>query len=528
MQAINKAGMCRILAGAGLLLANGPDLVALGGTPPGSLIGVTWNSTTEENEIRTVDPNTGTSSVVNTLTFDTGYWWPYTFGLYAPVGRCYATSSSNTLYVLDTTTGELLWTVPFDIEMQEWMPAGNGLLIGIGWNSTTQENELRTADPATGIWSFLNSFTFDTGYWFALSFSVDPSVGQCYATSSSNTLYVLDTTTGELLWTVPFSRPMQAWRPADNGLLIGIGRNDTTEENEICIADSATGVWSVLNSFAFDSGVWWVETFRVDPSVGRCYATSNSNTLHVFDISTGELLWTAPLDASFQIWDVFPDLASFCYVEGGCEEHISHVVVGDIDCSSGCDGYGNHTDLSTEMDTGADYAITVTNGMPVYPEAQCGIWVDWNQDLDFDDAGETVAVTGSPGVGPYTATITPPGGAAPGDTRMRIRIRREGALEPCGTTWYGEVEDYTITVVPGAIPGDLDSSGCVDLSDLAQLLSNYGTVDGMAYEDGDLDGDEDVDLADLAALLAHYGEGCDSLGGKRTGGGQTLLRRANP
>jgi len=56
------------------------------------------------------------------------------------------------------------------------------------------------------------------------------------------------------------------------------------------------------------------------------------------------------------------------------------------------------------------------------------------------------------------------------------------------------------------IPGDLDGDGDVDLTDLAQLLANYGTTEGATYEDGDLDGDGDVDLTDLAILLSHYGE----------------------
>jgi len=57
-------------------------------------------------------------------------------------------------------------------------------------------------------------------------------------------------------------------------------------------------------------------------------------------------------------------------------------------------------------------------------------------------------------------------------------------------------------------PGDLDGDNDVDLSDLAQLLGNYGMTSGATYEDGDLDGDGDVDLADLAALLGVYGTTC--------------------
>ena len=56
--------------------------------------------------------------------------------------------------------------------------------------------------------------------------------------------------------------------------------------------------------------------------------------------------------------------------------------------------------------------------------------------------------------------------------------------------------------------GDLDADCDVDLSDLVQLLANYGTSGGATIEDGDLDGDADVDLADLASLLSAYGESC--------------------
>ncbi len=130
-----------------------------------------------------------------------------------------------------------------------------------------------------------------------------------------------------------------------------------------------------------------------------------------------------------------------------CDEYISRVQTGTIDNSTACTagGYANYTGLSTIMNIGTGYAITVTNGLP-YSSDQCGIWVDWNQDMDFADANETITITGTPGNGPYTATITPPAGAILGNTRMRIRICYTTGLSSCGTASYGEVEDYTINV----------------------------------------------------------------------------------
>ena len=55
---------------------------------------------------------------------------------------------------------------------------------------------------------------------------------------------------------------------------------------------------------------------------------------------------------------------------------------------------------------------------------------------------------------------------------------------------------------------DLDGDCQIGLSDLAQLLANYGETGDVGYSDGDLDGDGDVDLSDLAALLGVYGASC--------------------
>lgn len=128
-----------------------------------------------------------------------------------------------------------------------------------------------------------------------------------------------------------------------------------------------------------------------------------------------------------------------------CDEYISNVQVGTINNSSACAWYSDYTGLSTTMTQGVSYPITVTNGTP-YSSDQCGIWADWNHDFDFDDAGELIAVSGTPGGGPYTANLMPPCGGYVGDTRLRIRITYTSTLSPCNNAEYGEVEDYTVNI----------------------------------------------------------------------------------
>jgi len=79
-----------------------------------------------------------------------------------------------------------------------------------------------------------------------------------------------------------------------------------------------------------------------------------------------------------------------------------------------------------------------------------------------------------------------------------------------GSLIEGLVDDFSVvhlTCGTQPVTGDLDGDGDVDLSDLAEMLANYGTTGGATYADGDLDGDEDVDLSDLALLLSNYGAG---------------------
>ncbi len=131
------------------------------------------------------------------------------------------------------------------------------------------------------------------------------------------------------------------------------------------------------------------------------------------------------------------------------DEYISDVQVAGITNPSGGTpgGYIDYTSIVIPMSIGTDYPISVINGLaPLYAGDQCGVWVDWNQDGDFYDANEAMAITGNPSAGPYTSIINPPVGSPLGLTRMRVRLTYTGLVDPCGITAYGEIEDYTIDV----------------------------------------------------------------------------------
>jgi hypothetical protein len=177
----------------------------------------------------------------------------------------------------------------------------------------------------------------------------------------------------------------------------------------------------------------------------------------------------------------------YCSASGGCDEYIERVQVGSIDKTTNCDNYADYTTLSTEMQIDTDYDITVTNGVTDYPEDECGIWVDWNQDEDFEDADEQITpIIGSPGIGPYTATITPPAGAVLGDTRMRIRICYDETPQACGSSSYGEVEDYTINVTSG--PSTIRLGGYVETTGDDPMPGIEVTAVGAGSDTTDVDG----------------------------------------
>lgn len=153
-----------------------------------------------------------------------------------------------------------------------------------------------------------------------------------------------------------------------------------------------------------------------------------------------------------------------CYCAAGASdtdpdlEKISNVKFGTLNNSStSAIGYENFTALTpvSSFEIGTTHSIKIT-GSNTYDFDVVSVWIDWNQDGDFDDAGEKVFES-ELGEGPYLGNITIPATATVGNTRMRVRVTDflgvifgDEADAPCGINEFGQVEDYTINVAPCA------------------------------------------------------------------------------
>ena len=114
-------------------------------------------------------------------------------------------------------------------------------------------------------------------------------------------------------------------------------------------------------------------------------------------------------------------------------------------------GYGNFTGQIVSQVSGGSFNFNTTTNSSTHG---INIWIDWNNDLDFADAGEKVYASGGY-VSTASGTITVPVGTPAANYRMRL-VADYLATDPteCGSKSYTEAEDYTVQVTaPPACSG---------------------------------------------------------------------------
>ena len=130
--------------------------------------------------------------------------------------------------------------------------------------------------------------------------------------------------------------------------------------------------------------------------------------------------------------------------------------LGDINNESECEGYGDFTDLSTELSQGEDYSLTVTTG---YGDQYVKVWIDFNDDTEFTEdeviVDNFIIEPDFNGSGTFTETIdvSIPEDASLGQHILRAKTNWAGNVptNACEETTYGETEDYTVIITSASL-----------------------------------------------------------------------------
>lgn len=145
---------------------------------------------------------------------------------------------------------------------------------------------------------------------------------------------------------------------------------------------------------------------------------------------------------------------TYCASQGNstADERIGRVQFGTINnASTGTAGYENFTSISTNVVRGTSNTITITPTWTgtVYSEGYA-VFIDYNNDGDFTDSGETVFTRTATTATPVSGSFTIPSTTTLGAKRMRVSMKYNGVPTSCEAFSYGQVEDYTINVTSSA------------------------------------------------------------------------------
>ena len=127
----------------------------------------------------------------------------------------------------------------------------------------------------------------------------------------------------------------------------------------------------------------------------------------------------------------------------------------NIDNPSECEGYGDFTNLSTDLEQGSEYPLTVTTG---YGSQYLNVWIDFNDDLEFSQDElivDSYVIAMDEEAGSFTETLNVliPENANLGSHLMRAKTNWSGPVptDSCVETTYGETEDYMVEIVESSL-----------------------------------------------------------------------------
>ena len=190
------------------------------------------------------------------------------------------------------------------------------------------------------------------------------------------------------------------------------------------------------------------------------------------------------------------------------DEKIGKVVLGTIsNTSTGTAGYENFTAQSTVLKRGTANTITITPSWTStkYNEGY-GVWIDYNKNGFFTDAGEMVFSKTASQTTPVSGSFTIPATAVLGTTRMRVSMKYNEIPTSCETLSYGQVEDYTVNITAAtAITNLTGVSNAANFNDIFELKLYPNPVDTMLTISNSDDSNVTYKIINLIGQVVKFG-----------------------
>ncbi|MBP6373772.1 MAG: fibronectin type III domain-containing protein [Flavobacterium sp.] len=178
-----------------------------------------------------------------------------------------------------------------------------------------------------------------------------------------------------------------------------------------------------------------------------------ASTAYTFSVKAKDAAGNASTSNTVSVTTLTPTI-TYCTSQGTntSNDRISRVVLGTINnTSTGTAGYENFTAISTNLVRGVSNAFTITpfRSSSTRKEAY-RIWIDYNNDGDFLDAGEQVYNRTAISATSVSGSFTVPTTTTLGLKRMRVSMKYNASPTSCEVFARGQVEDYTVNVTATA------------------------------------------------------------------------------
>jgi len=196
--------------------------------------------------------------------------------------------------------------------------------------------------------------------------------------------------------------------------------------------------------------------------------------------------------------------------------YISNVSIESINnaSNSSAANYEYYSTPTVDLLNGFTYPMVVDFATGSYNTSGLAVWIDFNHDGDFEDAGEQIysgTMTPTISTGSHSFSVTIPVSATAGVTRMRLSLRHNGVSSgPCTNDYQaGEFEDYNVNIGSSSAPPtavcqnltiSLDSNGSASIvpSDIDNGSSDDNAIATYAL---DLDTFDCSHIGDNAVIL---------------------------